>query len=199
MNRRTILKGAGSVGATAAAGGLGLIAFSGGASADVGHLSIAGDYITTDDGTVEDVRVAVPEAYVIYDGIDEDVTKVRLTLEARSSDGSKWERVTRRDIDVSMQSSLGTSAGSITVSLGEHSLVKTTSWKKNQFRSKTDGDSKVTTVTYRLRLQLFASGTEVGPSAQYSADVDYIVKNEKAESKTGGHGSGTLDGEDQDP
>lgn len=187
------------MGAAGAAGGLGLLALSGGASADVGHLSISGDTITTDDGTVNDVRSAVSEAYVTYDGIDENVTKIRLTLDAYHGSAG-WEEVILQEYEVSNQSSLGSSAGSLDgVSMGDASLLDATSWEAGDFEASTDGESNTTTVEFRLRLQLFASGTEVNPSAQESTTADFTVNNQEATSDTGGHGDGTLEGEDQDP
>lgn len=90
MQRRTLLKTAGGIGATATIGGLGLFALSGSAAAGAtGNMNYGNVSVTSDDGTVEYVAI-YGDSEVSWDGFDEPAEEVAISMEARHHGDDGW-------------------------------------------------------------------------------------------------------------
>lgn len=82
VNRRNLMKGLGSIGAAAAAGGVGTLALTGGAAAAQVNIGAGNpSSMTNDDGDVERVFIE-PTLNVNWDGMDDTVGKVRILIES---------------------------------------------------------------------------------------------------------------------
>lgn len=90
MERRQLLKGVGAAGATAAMGGVGLLAFSGGAAAaDTNLEATSPSAVTTDDGSIKWVAFGGRLRFE-WDGLDSNATYGRYETESRVDQGSGW-------------------------------------------------------------------------------------------------------------
>lgn len=87
MERRSLLKKVGGIGAIAAVGGAGLLATSGGALAANSSLSITGSSVTNDDGDLTEVIVNLDHE-ATWDGFDEAVDAVEYRDVIKRVDGS---------------------------------------------------------------------------------------------------------------
>lgn len=89
MERRTFMKAAGTAGATAAAGGLGVAALAGSAAA---HAEFSADKVEIDsaDGSVQAVYIK-PKATAEWENFDEDVESIEFSVQSRirSKDGEQ--------------------------------------------------------------------------------------------------------------
>lgn len=82
VNRRTLMKAIGSIGAATAAGGVGTLALTGGAAAAQVNIGAGNpSSMTNDDGDVERVFIE-PSLNVTWDGMDDTVGKVRILIES---------------------------------------------------------------------------------------------------------------------
>lgn len=82
LDRRNVLKGIGGIGATAAVGGLGFLAVSGGATATAGSTIDDPNAVTSDDGEVTYVAVQTT-GRVEWDGFDTAAKKARMISQVR--------------------------------------------------------------------------------------------------------------------
>lgn len=90
MERRTLLKTAGGIGATATIGSLGLFALSGSAAAGAtGNMNYGDASVISDDGTVEYVAI-YGDSEVTWDGFDEPAEEVAIVMEARFHGDDGW-------------------------------------------------------------------------------------------------------------
>lgn len=87
MERRSLLKKVGGIGATAAVGGAGLLATSGSALAASSSLSITGSNVTNDDGDLTEVIVNLDHT-ATWDGFDIAVDAVEYRDVIKRMDGN---------------------------------------------------------------------------------------------------------------
>jgi hypothetical protein len=90
MERRTLLKGIGGAGATAAAGGISWIALTGGAAAaDTSLEGASPTAVTTDDGEIQYVAYGGRLRFE-WDGLDSEATYGWYKAESRINNGDGW-------------------------------------------------------------------------------------------------------------
>lgn len=95
MERRTLLKSVGGIGAATAAGGLGFAAFSGGAAAAQISISASNPGIVANDrGDISEVTTD-PTFDLQWENLDDAVGKVFFLVEAKVGDNGSWEPIFR--------------------------------------------------------------------------------------------------------
>ncbi|MFC7047094.1 hypothetical protein ACFQH6_18360 [Halobacteriaceae archaeon GCM10025711] len=197
--RRTVL---GGIGALAIAGS-GLAMFSDRASAQMTGLTIEGDAITTDDGTLSDVLLSVRGNWR-YDGVDprsgHTIKGVKVVVEAGRPDspghpyaiGSQWIPV-----EPDMK------AGSGTFEIADKSIFVGGHYGPvvEDFFAPDDGSSKSTSVLVHVHMSVKFNGPAgpTGASAYEQTTFVVTVTNQEATAFVAGEGEAEAVGENQYP
>lgn len=209
MQRRTLLKRAGSIGATVSVlGGAGFATLSGSAAAaEIGTFDLSNAQTTTDDGTIDSFTVEA-EVTAEYDGLDEDAEGVVMNFGVIHPDGetasllSGTENNPNSRVDVPEADSLDTRAGTYTWDFGPFDVLENSDWTAADFEDTTEGDGpKVTEVEFYCLFAVRGADGTIDPPGQISdtGSLQVRVENETATGDTGVSGSSGVSGDDQSP
>lgn len=219
MERRTLLKTAGSIGAAATVGGAGLAAFSGSAAAaQINEFDIADpDVTTTDDGTIDTFTVT-PDVTLEYDGIDEEVEALIMQFgvvnpgveePSGPSDttplSTQVENDPNRRVNVADEGSLDTHAGRYTWDFESFDVLADSPWSASDFEDTTeDGEAAETPVQFYCMGALVPANSNarmIDPPGYITESGDVVVRvnNEPATTGAGVDGDSTVSGENQEP
>lgn len=220
MRRRTLLKGAGATGATVAAGGIGLVALSGGATAaDTQLEGTDPGAVTTDDGEIEYVAYGGRVRFE-WDGLDSDATWGRIVSESRVYNNGSWSSW-REHID--SRGELGASWGggndytqdtgtdgvfefkfgsphgqddyAIAGSSGD-TIDTNNQYSTSLFEADTDGGQNETTVEIRKTCEVWdgepGNGGDKLIADDDTAEFTVTVNNREATATTGGEVEGAV-------
>lgn len=193
MTERDPLRVFGSIALVLALIGAAVVATSGGATATMSQLSISGDSITTDDGTVNDVGVDV-SVVGSYDGVDQSAEQLRFALQTYKN--GKWHTVATKVFTVKNRGALQSHAGKISASF-DASLVNNSPWSASDFAASADGSTAETVVDYRVVMVVENGDGSNIASATSKDKVKYTVTNEATSTTAGGSGQATSSGTNQ--
>lgn len=224
MQRRQLLKGAGAASATAAVGGLGMFAFSGGAAAADTSLEASGpSAVTTDDGQIQYVAFGGRLRFE-WDGLDDDATYGRYIVESRVDQGSGWSNwrshgsdsgqlgdnwggdndyTADTGTDGMFQFKYGTPYGQDDYAIagtGSNVIDAQNKYDTSVFEAETDGEGQQTTVEFRMTCQVWNGEPGNGGSnlieEPATAQFTVTVNNREATASTGGEISGVIEADE---
>jgi len=135
--------------------------------------------VTGNSGQLKSFTIA-PEGDVHYDGLEAEPTGVEVTVSTKLSSSSTWETVSTKSLSASGLE------GSVNYSFAATDLLKSTSFKKKDFRS-ADGSTKSTDVDVRVEVTLIGAGPGGANVTTTSTDtLSVSVTNEEAGANVGG-------------
>lgn len=220
MQRRQLLKGAGAAGATAAAGGVGLFALTGGgAAADTNLEATDPSAVTTDDGEIVYVAFGGRLRFE-WDGLDDEATYGRYKVESRVDTGngfSNWrshgsdygelgaswggsnDYTGDTGTDGLFQFKYGSPYGQDDYAIagsGQNTLPADNKYDKSIFEADTDGGNQTTDVQFRMTCQVW-NGEPGNGGTRLIEDSDVAtftvtVNNREATATTGGEIEGSV-------
>lgn len=204
VERRTILKGAGVAGAAGLVGaGTFFASNSAAAQAEIGSFDIAGDTLTTDDGTISGFEIDATVS-VNYDGLDTKADEIAVGLGVYGPDGGE-HILASKHATVADTNSLKTNAGSLTLDFAAVDVLANSAWAASDFTDPTEGDGKEDFDLKFVALFEIADvdGNAITPGGQPDAiwqegAVTVSVGNETSEASVGADGEVSLSGSDQD-
>lgn len=149
-DRRRVLKGVGLLGASAVAGGAGLVSMSGSAAAASAVFSVSDAGVTTNDGTVDRVFIS-PSGDIEWHDFDESIEHIRVRFRAKVDGTTDYETVFDEtyalgDYGGHHGSFEDASIPEITLYQGERA--------NTLFGQPADGESRTRTVSVELRVDL---------------------------------------------
>lgn len=221
MERRQLLKGVGAAGATAATGGIGLFALSGGAAAADTTLEASDpSAVTTDDGEIIYVAFGGRLRFE-WDGLDAGATYGRYKTESRvyqdsntgwsdwRSHGSDYGELNAKwggdndytddtGTDGVFQFKYGSPYNQPSYAISgksENTRDAKNKYDKSIFEAATDGGQEVTEVQIRLTCQVWDGEPGSGNMLKEATDAatfTVTVNNREATASTGGEVSGEV-------
>ncbi len=173
FDRRTVLKGLGGVGATAAVGAGGLAAFAGSGVA-VSKFEVTGDDSTFElnDGQVSAVVVDA-NGTITWDGLDHNAEQATVTLEAKNKDGEFVEAASETlPLDAKHRKS-----GSEAFDYAPVDLTTLSGLGDAYFSVDGDGETQAREVTLRITVTVDTAGDMTAESSKTST-LNVEVLNE---------------------
>lgn len=155
------------------------LAFTGGASANTTFTATNVD-VTSNGGTLNSLVVA-PAGNISYDGFDREAEKVVVTVRLKEPDGN-WTTVGT----MTKQQPSG-QQGTVQYDFAQLDVIKSTAWKKVDFRARQDGSDATTTMAVEVTAT-FVNATNGGENVTSSASDSFTVNvtNEAAGAGVGG-------------
>jgi hypothetical protein len=220
MQRRQLLKATGAAGATAAAGGFGLVALSGGAAAANTNLEAQDPAVaTTDDGEIQYVAFGGRLRFS-WDGLESPANYGWYRVETRVDTGSGWSNwrthgtdygelnanwggpnddTDQTGTDGRFQFKYGSAYGQPNYAIagtGNNLRNSQNKYNTSVFEAGNDGGQQVTDVQFRMTCRVYdgepGNGGSMLIESSDTAKMTVTVNNREATATTGGEIEGVV-------
>lgn len=211
IDRRTVLKTTGLLAVAGVGTGFGLTAFAGRAAAAIPDFTISGDTVTTDDGSLTDVKVKASGDWT-FDGIDipegHNLGGVRVGLNVNFPGSAHAQGYTATSQWIPVSGNPNAASGTFDLPWGSLPFDRTYFPGIETFESDVDGESKSTTLEAHLWIDIRLNGPS-GPRAVPADDMGWgahrtsnfvvTVNNQAATATVTGEGETLAEGENEYP
>jgi len=160
-----------------------LLAGSGGAVAQVNNFDIAGDAVTSDDGSIDSLTVGGDGSFT-FNGVDAPADRVVTIVEVKNPDGS-WSTIAKDVTKVSGH------AGTVEGPIGADVLANS-QWTKAALASNTDGQAATTKLKFSMTVEVVDTDGNTLASDYATTKAGITVTNEAV--STGANANGALNG-----
>jgi hypothetical protein len=211
LDRRTVLKTVGLLAVAGAGTGLGVSAFTGRASASIPDFTIDGDTVTTDDGTLTDIKLRASGTWQ-FDGIDGPVSGVKIGLSAHRPGSAHAQGYTVSTQQIPIEGDPAAASGTFDLEWASLPFDGHYFYDLSDFTAGADGTSKTTPIVAYLWMEVHEFGWQTnyalddlggpampghGPARETQFNV--TVTNQEATGSVAGTGEADAQGVNEYP